>query len=88
MDWSKACPETARTEKWPAGPVDSLVIHCTWGQYSYSDTDCGNWQTDCGQDFCFIEGGPKDNLMQFCCYCGKPLREEPYEDEYEDSEEG
>lgn len=68
-------------------PVDPMVIHCTWGQYSYSDTDCGKWQTDCGQDFCFIGGGPKDNLMQFCCYCGKPLREEPYKDEYKDSEE-
>jgi len=24
--------------------------------------------------------------MRFCCYCGKPLEEHPYEDELDDEE--
>jgi hypothetical protein len=35
----------------------------------------GNWDTDCGEKFVFIEAGPTENGMKFCCYCGKPLKE-------------
>ena len=54
---------------------------CTWGQYSYAGNDNGNWQTDCENEFCFIDGGPTDNGMKFCCYCGKRLVEKSYEAE-------
>jgi hypothetical protein len=27
MDWSKACPETARVEKWQGGPVNQQRQH-------------------------------------------------------------
>jgi hypothetical protein len=43
---------------------------CRW----HEDNE-GNWQTDCDNLFTFIEGGPSDNGMKFCCYCGKPLEE-------------
>ena len=43
---------------------------CVW-----TEDEDGNYETDCGQMFCFIEGGPTDNGMKFCCYCGKPLKE-------------
>lgn len=39
------------------------------------DPDCDAWDTDCGQLFVLNEGGPTENLMRFCCYCGKPLVE-------------
>jgi len=61
---------------------ESLTV-CVWGQYSYSDIDMGTWQTDCGQIFCFIEDGPKENEMKYCCYCGKTLTEQPYKEEFE-----
>jgi len=41
---------------------------CAWTE----DVD-GNYDTDCGQMFCFIEGGPSENKMRFCCYCGLVL---------------
>lgn len=42
---------------------------CTWrdtGPY---------WATGCGNAFWFEEGGPEENDMRFCPYCGKPLKE-------------
>lgn len=46
---------------------------CIWKE----DFD-GNWETDCDELFVFNEGGPKENNMKFCCYCGKPLGERKY----------
>lgn len=34
------------------------------------------WETDCGQRHQFFVDGPKENNCRFCCYCGKPLKEE------------
>ena len=28
------------------------------------------WSTECGDAYTFLEGGPKDNGMKYCCYCG------------------
>lgn len=33
------------------------------------------WHTSCGRDFFFIEGGPNDNELKFCPYCGGKLLE-------------
>ena len=35
----------------------------------------GNWSTSCDNLHCIIGGTPKENLMEFCCYCGKHLKE-------------
>jgi len=32
------------------------------------------WETECGNEFCFIEGGPEDNGMKYCPYCGKLIK--------------
>ena len=42
---------------------------CKWME----DED-GNWFTDCGEGFTFIDGGPTENNMGYCCYCGKTLK--------------
>ena len=51
---------------------------------NWFDTECqwtleeiceGTWETSCGQVFLLVEGTPKDNGMQYCCYCGKTLTE-------------
>jgi len=47
-----------------------------------------NWTTSCGKTFCLIEGGPIENDMKFCCYCGLALDELPYEEpDYDESDE-
>ena len=43
---------------------------CRW-----TEDDDGIWQTDCGEAFTFIDAGPKENSMRYCCYCGKQLVE-------------
>jgi len=43
---------------------------CTWAE----DED-GHWDTSCGDRYTFIDGGPTDNGLQFCGYCGKSLKE-------------
>ena len=45
--------------------------YCNWHQDGDEDSDA--WATECGSMFHLEDGDPFDNLMQFCCYCGKPL---------------
>jgi len=52
---------------------------CQWAQDSDADSD--TWATKCGHYFTLNEGGPTDNGMRYCCYCGRPLVEVPWEDE-------
>jgi len=46
---------------------------CKWSQ----EFD-GNYDTECGQAFVFDYGGPADNGMNFCGYCGKRIKEVKY----------
>jgi hypothetical protein len=52
------------------------VATCTW-KY---DPD-GYWQTECGDQFCFSEGGPTENRVKFCHYCGRRMVESVYANE-------
>lgn len=47
---------------------------CIWKE----DAD-GNWEAGCGTE-CFVltDGGPFDNSMVYCCYCGGELVEDRY----------
>jgi hypothetical protein len=51
------------------GEIEITASLCAWTE----DTDDESWDTGCGQKFQFITGGPIQNAMAFCCYCGKPL---------------
>ena len=44
------------------------IAKCKWKQ-----DDDGVYDSSCGHKWQFIEGGPRENGMKFCCYCGKPL---------------
>lgn len=44
---------------------------CLW-----TETKDGQCETACGQMHEFVDGGPSDNRMQFCGYCGKGLVEQ------------
>jgi hypothetical protein len=54
---------------------------CEWRQedeWDFSDV----WDTACGQAFCFIEdGAPGKDGIDFCCYCGKPIKPIPAKEE-------
>lgn len=55
---------------------------CVWTQSEYN-----LWETDCNGAFEVNDGGPYDNDMRFCCYCGGALIERPYEDAEDDSDD-
>jgi len=48
---------------------------CLW-----TEDDDGIWCGSCGAVWQFNEGGPKDNKMNFCAQCGRPLKEQPYDE--------
>lgn len=47
---------------------------CGWKEQDGFCTS-GTWSTDCGEDFIFETGTPKENGLIFCPYCGRPLVE-------------
>src|SRR3990167_4731220 len=48
--------------------AERLVTNsCRW-----RETPDGVWDTDCGHAFAFTEGGPQDNGIGYCGYCGRP----------------
>ncbi len=51
---------------------------CEWTQ---DGSDYIGWETSCGGIFVLNEGSPLQNDMKFCCYCGRPLVEKPYDEE-------
>ena len=42
---------------------------CSW-KY---DAMYEHWETSCRNLYCFMEGGPEENRMKFCPYCGKRI---------------
>jgi hypothetical protein len=54
---------------------------CHWVQDGHEDSE--TWAASCSRHryFSLNEGTPKDNHMKYCCYCGKPLVEVPFEAE-------
>ena len=62
------------------GLADSApAADCVWTQ----NLD-GNWETACGQQWCLLDGAPKDNDMTYCHHCGKRIKEQLYLDPDDD----
>ena len=55
---------------------------CTW-----TEDDYGVWRTDCGNAWGFTLGGPSENDTRYCCFCGGPLKAQPYVWETDEDEE-
>jgi len=51
---------------------------CAW-----REDEVGLWHTACGHIFEFFDGAPSDNKFVYCPYCGKPIREERYDEQPE-----
>lgn len=43
-----------------------LTRRCEW-----TPDDADVWDTHCGHRWGFVDGGPEENGMHFCCYCGE-----------------
>jgi hypothetical protein len=54
----------------PTQAQAGAVLTCEWTQ---NEDDCF-WETACGEAWRFDDGGPKENNMHFCHFCGKSLR--------------
>lgn len=52
--------------------IEAVPASCTW-----TPDDDGNYATGCDGLFVIIEGTPAENKMAYCCYCGKPIKEQP-----------
>jgi hypothetical protein len=44
--------------------------NCHW---TYQDDETEAWATGCGEMWCFVDGGPKENNTRYCHGCGKPV---------------
>ena len=62
--------KASATQPTQAQPVACEPLTCEWAH----NEDGGFWDTECGQSWLFDDGGPKENHMNFCHCCGKPLR--------------
>lgn len=47
---------------------------CTWREVNEGEY----WQTSCGKSFILNNGTPKENGMNYCCYCGDALIQGPF----------
>ena len=50
--------------------INELEAACTW-----TESVGGYWATDCGESFEIHEGGPDENGLRYCCFCGRQLIE-------------
>lgn len=55
---------------------------CTWG--ASDDFEADYWETACGEAFSFIDGGPLENHIKFCPYCGLAVLVAPKAKESDD----
>lgn len=59
-EWATFAPDSVRDEGYG------------WCVWRFID---GIWQTDCGDQFTLDDGGPKENDMDYCCFCGGVIGE-------------
>ena len=63
-----------RLKSLDAQPVPDTVAvprECGWKCAGEFDPD--TWETNCGHAWTFVDGGPKDNNVNFCMYCGNKV---------------
>ena len=68
-EWRKAIESALRKVVIREASVET----CEWKEDRYDA-----WDTECGNCFTFLEGGPKENDSRYCCYCGKLIKAVPY----------
>jgi hypothetical protein len=63
--------EQRKAERRQLATVTAERGTCRW-----TEDEEGFWKTACGHIHCLEEGGPIDNYLRFCGYCGKGLVEQ------------
>lgn len=58
-----------KLEHWRPGTNTEF---CSWMQ---DEPDSDMWNTECGRAFSIVDGTPRQNRMEFCCYCSKPIQQ-------------
>lgn len=58
---------------------------CQWTQEE--NPDYGIWETECGHSFVLDEGNPKENEMNYCPFCGRPLKQKLLSELFDTEEE-
>jgi hypothetical protein len=83
LDWYAECAMVSDKASDAASALRAALEQpneCHWLQDG--DEDSGTYMASCNQRyFSVVDGTPKDNHMEHCCYCGKPLVEVPIEPE-------
>ena len=64
--------------------MDAKQATCEWSEEDPWGAMPDTWKTACGNLFSFTEGGPTENEVKFCCYCGKRLAEIKYTESEEE----
>jgi hypothetical protein len=49
--------------------LDQVELSCTWT--FDNDFDHPFWGGECGAEWCFEDGGPAENEVKFCPFCGR-----------------
>jgi hypothetical protein len=62
-------PENGGWDYGVAPKSSSRPRHCRW----IEDAD-GVWESSCGQSWVFDTGGPKENKVRYCHWCGKRVK--------------
>jgi len=76
-EWSK------RVDELEAQLTAERARTCTWTLEPY---DTGVWQSECGELWSFIDGGPEENRARYCHACGGRLITVNYKEESNDAE--
>jgi hypothetical protein len=56
---------------------------CTWYQ---EENESDLWLSNCGLYYTITEGFPSENEIKYCCKCGRPVEEIPWEIEVDRDE--
>jgi hypothetical protein len=51
--------------------------YCLWTQED-DWSDLSMWNTSCGEGYMINDGTPRENKMNYCCFCGKKLHYRSY----------
>ncbi len=72
MTWFN--PDLSKYTPDPFEETKDTTAGCEW---HLDDDEAGAWESACGQLWCFEEGTPKENEMNFCPFCGRLLTQHP-----------
>ena len=81
-EWDKAIDDgERRAEAQASNYLEERQAHAATraeadraGECQWVPSD-GGWKTSCGHMYIFETGGPTENRVVYCCYCGKRLAE-------------